>query len=673
MKFLIPQFLWALTALSIPLIIHLFNFRRYKTVFFSNTNFLRKVEKNARAVNRLRNFIILLLRMLALAMLIILFAQPYIPSEKDIDSGSHVAIYLDNSPSLSVKGKSGNLSDMGRQAAADLIRSMPDNYRFQIVTNSFEGREQRFYSREDALNRVDEIDNSPAFRKFDEVFTRIKSNWENANQEGENLDVFVISDFQKSQFEEFEVDVDDRENFSFNFIYLEGTEDLHNIAIDSLWFEQPILQPGFGHKLHLQLSNDHDEPVENLSVKVEVNEELLGVRQVDIGAASTEEFEFDLLPGQRGGYRGIVKIDAGEPHFDNEFYFSFTVADPLKVFMTGSESANKRIEKLYGDSIFELNYADPKRIDFGSLANYDLIIISSGKAPLNGFEQALRNHLEQGRNILLLPDNEGNESSSNLIRQLGLGSCEALVEREQKAARVNWDDPLFENTFREKPEKPELPEIKKYYPLRSGRSYPIVELENGEAIISRIPMLNGQVLYFGVGLEDEFGSLSRHTIIVPTMLNAALKGKAGLKIYNVAGSRTGQSFDFDGQSEDVLEIVGEDGLHIIPRQRNNGNTTEIFDLPAGIQPGNYEIMGKGKSVGPLAVNVAREESQWSFLTIEDLENLNTFGESTIYRADNETFSAAIGNANKGTPLWKWFLLAAAIFLLIEMLLLKIWK
>src|SRR5690606_457095 len=118
MQFLYPAFLWALTALAIPIILHLFYFRRYKKIYFSNLRFLREVKEETSARNRLRNLLILLSRLLAFACLILAFAQPIIPVSQALKSGiRNVSIFLDNSFSMQSFGEALSLFDLGRQKA----------------------------------------------------------------------------------------------------------------------------------------------------------------------------------------------------------------------------------------------------------------------------------------------------------------------------------------------------------------------------------------------------------------------------------------------------------------------------------------------------------------------------------------------------------------------------
>src|SRR3954467_10394129 len=99
MVFLQPLFLWALAAVSVPVIIHLFNFRRFKKIYFTNVRFLQEIKQDTRSRSRLKHLLILIARLLALAFLVFAFAQPFIPLSKssNVTTGTkHVSIYIDN-------------------------------------------------------------------------------------------------------------------------------------------------------------------------------------------------------------------------------------------------------------------------------------------------------------------------------------------------------------------------------------------------------------------------------------------------------------------------------------------------------------------------------------------------------------------------------------------------
>src|SRR6267142_6603856 len=103
MSLVYPSFLWALSALAIPIIIHLFNFRKTTRIYFSNTRFLRQVKEETTQKRRLKQYLVLASRLLFLLFLVLAFAQPFLPAKEQITSGKDIIIYLDNSFSMSAQ------------------------------------------------------------------------------------------------------------------------------------------------------------------------------------------------------------------------------------------------------------------------------------------------------------------------------------------------------------------------------------------------------------------------------------------------------------------------------------------------------------------------------------------------------------------------------------------
>ena len=75
MQFLYPSFLWALGLIAGPMIVHLFHFRRFRTVYFTNVRFLREVQEETSNRRKIRNLLVLLARCLAVVGLVLAFGQ----------------------------------------------------------------------------------------------------------------------------------------------------------------------------------------------------------------------------------------------------------------------------------------------------------------------------------------------------------------------------------------------------------------------------------------------------------------------------------------------------------------------------------------------------------------------------------------------------------------------
>jgi len=103
MEFVNPGFLYGLLAISIPVIIHLFNFRRFKKVYFTNVSFIKELKLQTQKQSRLKHLLILIMRILAIAAIVLAFAQPFIPVSENIinpHEKNAVSIYIDNSFSM---------------------------------------------------------------------------------------------------------------------------------------------------------------------------------------------------------------------------------------------------------------------------------------------------------------------------------------------------------------------------------------------------------------------------------------------------------------------------------------------------------------------------------------------------------------------------------------------
>ena len=151
MQFLYPGFLWGLLALAIPVIIHLFYFRRFKRIYFTNVKFLKEIKEETSSRNKLKNLLILAMRLAAVACLVFAFAQPFIPTGENVKLGEKaVSIYIDNSFSMAAEKENIPLLDLAKERAVKIVNAYGEETRFQILTADFEGRHQRLVNKDEA-------------------------------------------------------------------------------------------------------------------------------------------------------------------------------------------------------------------------------------------------------------------------------------------------------------------------------------------------------------------------------------------------------------------------------------------------------------------------------------------------------------------------------------------
>ena len=238
MSFTNPLMLIGLVAILVPIIIHLFNFRRYKTAYFSNVQMLEDIQKKTKRASQVQQLIVLMLRVLGIACLVLAAAQPFLRGSNSAEKkGNVISIFVDNSYSMEADSKNGSRLFDAVDAAKNIVQSFGFSDDFVLTTQDFTGEESHILNKDQMLELLDRIAVSPNSHSFKEIRT-----FENHTLQGsqkENVIHYYISDFQKNNY-----DLSVLRNDSSTHIGLipAPAEQLNNVAIDSCWFLTPIFK-----------------------------------------------------------------------------------------------------------------------------------------------------------------------------------------------------------------------------------------------------------------------------------------------------------------------------------------------------------------------------------------------------------------------------------------------
>ncbi len=603
--------------------------------------------------------------MLALAALVLAFAKPFIPATQASSSPEQFfSLYIDNSPSMQSGDGLNTDLNLARNKAAQIIDALPADAKIQIVTNHFNGREQRYYAREQAKDLIDGISPSFAFRSQQEISERIKQLQQ--QQSAQPLHVFWLSDFQQPAFNQVQNTPESWKQSAFVFQQFKTAS---NIAIDSVWFDSPVLQAGFKQVLQVQLSNFGSDQDQNTTLSLKLNNSNISSQEVTVQANGSSTAKFSLPINTEVEQLGELKIQAEAPYFDNTFYFTYQANKKVKVLLAGNPESLVAFSKLFNDSLFEVHQNEINALDYSQLSEYDLVVLNSPKEYSSGLIAGLENNLTLSKNVLILPNINQPASAISLLKQLGINALQNQLSKGV-GSQINYEDPHFKDVFSQAPNQALLPQCDSCLSLNKNYGFPLIVLDNGNALISRFPKKEGNIFVLASDLQHT--NLAEHPIFVPLMLNAALySGKAPL-LYTLAGKNKGPVV-YTENTEIPVSMVLADGEALIPKQKSGEGYLEIYDLPSKIQPQLYPLFQEDKQLGAVAVNSIPSESDWRFLSKKMLQtNLGIVPEN-IFDDSSSTASLAVNKLLKGTMLWKWFVLAALGFLTIEILLIKFWK
>ena len=674
MRFLFPGFLFALFAVAIPVIIHLFNFRRFKKVYFSNVRFLREIEQQTSSARRLRNLLLLSVRILALAFLVFAFARPYIPSSKEGGAGLQVvSIYIDNSYSMETLNREGSLLDDARRRAKEVVSAYGLNDKFQLLTNDFEGRHQRLMNREDFLRAVDEVRVSAAFKNLQQIVQRQQDAF--SGEPKARKTIYLISDFQKNLLPAGIVDIAAGTNL--RLIQLRSNP-LPNISVDSVWFISPVHKPGDLEKLVVQLRNNSDKRAESVPLKLIVNgqQKALGNLNVDARKISRDTLAFSGL--KPGWQKAEVQISDYPIVFDDRFHFSFYTEQQMKVLAVNGQSPNPFLQAVYrADPFFNLVNVKAGNINYSELGNFPILILNSVGSISAGLAEQLKNYVQNGGTLMVFPALEADLAGLRILTQtLGTDIAAALVAQETRVSSVNFHSPLFRGVFENIPRNVDLPVARKYIQYNpSGRSakQDILQLPGRRTFLSLYNIGRGKVYLSAVPLSDEGGNFVRHSLFVPVMYQAAFQSLRDNRLfYTISRDQYLESARISLSQNQSLKLK-KPGFEAIPDLRQSESGSRLFIADQIREDGNYSLFKGDSLLAVYAFNDNRSESDLSYASEGELKNRFRGQKPDIFVPGRESVQNSIKAVNYGVQLWKLCLILALIFLAVEIFILRFYK
>jgi hypothetical protein len=687
MQFVNPLFLFGLLAISIPVIIHLFNFRRFRKVFFTNVRFLQELKQQTQKQSQLRHLLILAMRILAISALVFAFAQPYIPfSENQINNVQRntVSIFVDNSFSMEAIGANGSLLDESKLKAREIAMAYKSTDLFQLLTSDFEGRHQRFVTRDEFLSMLEEVKISPAVHTFSEIINR---QYDLLKSEAYSRKVsYLVSDFQKTVFNSIDLQPDSTIN---TYLIPIKSSAVSNVYIDTCWFSQPTQQPGKTSLLSARVWNKSENDLEKIPLKLLINNQQKSVASIDIKAGMSTDVELPFTIYQAGSQQGELQLTDYPVTYDDKFFFSFDVLTQINVLSINGGVENQFLSALFtqDSSVFLTNWSE-KSIDYSSLSKYDLIILNDIQSFSTGLAEEVNKYVTNGGTILILPaSNAELRSYNSFLSSLNAPSYLNPDTTDTRVVKLSEESYLFRDVFDVQKGKSgvtnttELPRIKKHFPILPTSSmlyYPLMSMLNGRDFLAMTDCGLGQVLQLTVPLDLAYSNFPQQAIFVPVLYNIALISHPSHKLYSIIGDNKVIMVNASVPAGDkVMKIKSVvNNFEMIPQVNRAGNLTNVFVENQLQIAGNYNLINDKSILTSLAFNYNRNESDLRYNTPEELElmleksHLKTF---EVIKDSQKPLNETISKINSGTQLWYYFIWAALLFLLAEVLLIRFFK
>jgi len=668
--------LWGLLSLILPIVIHLFNFKRFKKIYFSNLKFLKNITAENKNRSKIKNWLLLLSRLLALTCLIVAFAQPYIPNENTNqfkkDQENIAQIYIDNSFSMNAETEKGIALEIAKARAIELVNSFADDAKIKILDNESKGKTPLF-NKERAIARLQELQPSASSKVFSHIIEACSQSDLKANNE-----LYLFSDFQKYQADFKNINPESSLNVSLMPLSIQSR---NNLYIDSCWFENSAHKVNQNEELKLIIRNSSNEAFRKIPIKLYINDSLKSVSNFDIAAQANQEVKLRYKNQKSGIYSGRIEISDYPITYDNNFFFSYKIQDKATIICINQEEENRYITQLFSnEQYFALKNMDKSQFHREDLSETKLIIMNQLSGMESGFRQKLAQYIHKGGQVLILPQNENNDSNNEFLSEMRAGSFNQLDTTTRTVAAIELNAEIYKKVFEKLKDDARLPQIYRHFQLGktdANISIPLWKTKTNESLFSQTKLGQGKLYISSFNFDPKWTNAIKHPLFVPSLINIALNNKAHSPLYyNLNSSEYAIANGLKLNREKAVFHIENKAMNIdvIPEQIAHFDKGLLLNAHGQIkEAGNYFISQSNQILSGISFNYSRLESELDFYSSGEINDLLQKYKLPYALLDLDTINmkTMVEEQREGKAYWKLFLILSFLFLIMEVLVQKV--
>ncbi|MRX67222.1 N-terminal double-transmembrane domain-containing protein [Flavobacterium resistens] len=642
MHFKHPEILYFLFLLIVPILVHLFQLRRFKTSYFTNVRFLKELAIQTRKSSKIKKRLLLATRLLLLTCVIIAFAQPFFEAKDSKNATNEMYIVLDNSFSMQAKGKKGELL---KRAVQELLENTPENTQFSLLTNT-----ENYWNTDIKASKsgLQNLNYSATPFELSSILAKIK-----AHKSAYKKDIVIITDAVGLA----EKDVKNIDFEEKPYFIIPEAEQKNNVSIDSVYINQ-TLENFYEIGVSLSAYGDDFSPISTALY----NQNKLIAKTIINFDAKKKKINFTI---PKEAFHGYVSIEDNGLTYDNKLYFSISKNKKTNVISIGEPEKNNFLSRIYTPAEFNYNNYSISSLDYNSLEKQNTIILNELIEIPQALQTTLKAFVSKGGNLVIIPSEKTSVSNFNsFLGNFGKIQFNYLKTESKLITKINFDHPLFSGVFENKITNFQYPKTNSSFAVSSP--YPaVLSYEDQSPFVTEIQSSVSGITIFSAPINSVNSNFQQSPLIVPLFYKIAQNNqKTGVNALTI-GNNQPYFVDVLLTKDAILEVKGtEDSFIPIQQILNNKVKLTFNDFPE--TAGNYSIFDKKEWVENLSFNYKRTES--------DLSQVNTNVVSDFKTADTiSTIFNTLQTERTDSQIWKWFVIFALLFLALEMAIIKFVK
>ncbi len=691
-----------MAAVAVPLFLHLFNLRRPQTVDFSSLAFVRELQETAVQRVRIKEWLLLALRMLAIACLVMAFARPTVTGDfagVGPSVRSAHALVVDNSLSTSVTSEDGGtVLNQAKGRGEGVLETVEDGDEVgvwptargsagdpSLGTNVGVAR--------DALSSLEPRAGASSLAR-----SIVQAGETLAEADAPRRVVYVASDFQQSTL---------GDSLSRSLSGIDGVDvrllpvqprEAANVGVTDVSVVSRVAEVGQPVDVEATLVNHGSETRSDYVASVYLDGERVAQTTTTLEPGLETTVSFTVTPQQRGWLSAAVVAENDDFPPDDRHHFTLHVPEERNVLVVrGSGQQTRYVDlalssEMVDDRIaFRTTAIEETALASAELGRYDAVLLVGPESLSSGEVEALERFVDRGGGVLLFPSDRAEaETYDALLSAVDAGSVGGFsgdLSGEQSIAsfeRVDLDHPIFEGVFSQEQRSEaevEQPEIYRTVDLRpSGRTgQPLIELSTGVPFLHEVRHGGGTLLWTAVAPTPQWSDLPVRGLFVPLLYRSVYYLSAGASVAGeqlVAGE-PGELRISGVAPGTSLRLVGPDGDEVAPEQRSLFGATLLQVGSTLDAPGVYDVRAEEQLVRRVAVNVDPAESDLRPAPPDSAaSHLQAVLEAPVQSVSgtgSDEVAETLRTQQAGAEIWNVFLLLALLLLITEMLVASQWR
>ncbi len=642
MQFKHPEILYFLFLLVVPILVHLFQLRRFKKEYFTNVRFLKTLTIQSRKSSQIKKWLLLATRLLLLTALVLAFAQPFSFAKEKSKSQKELYIILDNSYSMQAKGKKGELL---QRTIQELLETTPETIHFSLLTNT-----EAFWNTDikSIQKELQNLQYSATPFELDPILNQIK-----ARPSLYQKEIVVISDAIGLESKQLKT-IGKTDAISF---IVPKAEQQNNVSIDSVFIRQTL--DNF-YEIGVQVSNygDNTQPI---SMGLYNQNKLVAKTMVSL-KKQKQVIPFTI---PKKAFHGSVSLVDNGLTFDNTYYFSIGESQKTKVISIGEATKSSFLGRIYTSDEFQYQNSTLAQLDYNQLEEQDAIVLNEVEEIPQALQTTLHSFVEKGGNLILIPSAKSSISNLNsLVQKTGNTTFKSDNTTEKLITKIHFNHLIFRNVFENQISNFQYPKTKTSFAITST-SPAVLSFQDESPFLVSSNTGAGNVSVFSAALNMENSNFQQSPLIVPVLYQLAQSQKKNSIAARTIGNTDSYFVTTNLDKEGILTVKNETE-QFIPMQQILSTKVKMEFGEHPKQAGNFAIFNTKKWIQNISFNYNRSESDLFQNNEKLLSNTNQIDSIT-------TVFERIQSENNDSQIWKWFLIFALLLLVTEMAIIRFMK